>query len=65
MPDYIRCRHCHKVVGNLQSTGRQNMGIPEYNAHYTHATLKVTRPFPNKKITMMDRFCDYCGEKIF
>ena len=65
MPDYIRCRHCKKVVGNLQKTGRENMGIPEYSAQYTHASLKVTRPFPNKRITSTDRFCDYCGKPIF
>ena len=60
----IRCIHCGAEVGTLVKTDEIDHGLPVYKAEYTHATIKITHPFPNKAIEMKDRFCDYCGRTV-
>ncbi len=56
----VTCWHCGKVVGTAIKTDRMEHGLYVYEMEWTHATMKTLHPYPNKKIEVKERICDYC-----
>lgn len=64
MAEWIKCRHCRKIIGYMRESGKETNGIKEWDVTYSHASVKIIHPYPNKKIKVKDRFCDYCGKSV-